>query len=301
MILLVLGLLIGATSFDGAGGTPPGTAADSLRAPIGEAVAGADTSLRVPGTWLRFGFTQEQVLAREALVVVPSPGQREVVTRRGNMRWFGVDTEASLAFLHGGLARARFVAKDVAPHALDYVEDQLAERGYRRRCEKLGPALRECEWTGPTLVKLHRQPRALTADVEPYHAPPAAPPLHAIARPRLEPVAAAPETVAVWPEVLRLSPGAGGPGLSAPELVDAAPLHPEYPRAARDVGVQGRVWVRALVDTSGTVMEVQVTRSIAELDSVALAGVRGLRFKPYRADGRPLRFRIDIPITFTLH
>ncbi len=289
----MLGLLTGVASADSALQTPARAVADSIYPPPAEGAAGADTSLRVPGTWLRFGFSQERVLASEALVVIPAPGPRGLVTRRGGMRWFGVDTEASLVFLHDRLARARFVAKDEAPHALDYVEDQLATLGFRRRCETLDPASRVCEWTGETLVKLHRQPRSLTADVEPYQAP------HALARPHRG--AAAAETVAVWPEVLRLSPGASNPGLGAPELAEAASLHPQYPRAARAAGVQGRVWVRALVDTGGAVIETQVTRSIAELDSVALACVRGLRFKPFRAEGRPSRFRVDVPITFTLH
>jgi len=266
---------------------------DTLAASAGPGPAAADTSLRVPGAWLRFGASQEQVLARGPFVVVPTLGQRNLVTRRGDCRWFGVEVEASLSFREGRLARVRFAAKDLAPHALDYVEDQLTRLGYRRQCERRDLAVRNCEWSGATHVRLQMQPRSLSADIEPPRLAPVA------ARPRA--VAAPRETVAVLPEILSLAPGAAFGPLPAPHLLSAPEIRPRYPQAALDAGVQGRVRVRALVDTSGLVIATELIRSIPELDSAAVGIVREYQFVPYLSGGRRIRFRVDCPVTFTLY
>jgi periplasmic protein TonB len=104
--------------------------------------------------------------------------------------------------------------------------------------------------------------------------------------------------VPVFPQVFVLGRGAPA-GVRAPALTDSTPLvAPAYPARARDAGVQGRIWVRALVDTNGAVMTAQVVRSIPELDSAAVAVARRCRFRPYEAQGAPVRFRVEIPVLF---
>ena len=270
----------------------PGGALDTLAGLAGSHPIAADTSLRVPGAWMRFGASEEQVLARGPFVVVPTRGQRGTVTRRGDCRWFGVETEATLTFREGRLARVRFAAKDPAPHAVDYVEDQLTRLGYRRQCEVRDFTVRNCDWFGSTHVRLLIQLRSLTAEVEPSRG------ASALRRPRA--LAAARETAAVLPQLLSLAPGAPPGLLPAPHLL-STPEGPGYPVAAREAGVQGRVRVRALVDTSGLVIATELIRSIPELDSAAVAFVRKLQFVPYLSGGRPVRFRVEVPVTFTLH
>ena len=75
-------------------------------------------------------------------------------------------------------------------------------------------------------------------------------------------------------------------------------MAPVLPPAAGEAGVQGRVWVRALVDTSGAVEKAEIVRGIAELDSAAVAIARRCRFRPYAPDGVRVRFRVEIPVLF---
>ena len=58
------------------------------------------------------------------------------------------------------------------------------------------------------------------------------------------------------------------------------------------------MWVRALVDTNGAVAATEVVRSIPELDSAAVSVARRCRFRPYVAEGSPVRFRVEIPVIF---
>jgi protein TonB len=80
-----------------------------------------------------------------------------------------------------------------------------------------------------------------------------------------------------------------------------------YPEAARKAGIQGRVWVFALVDTSGRVIEAQLERGIPELNAAALECVRRWRFaarssaEPSPEFHGPVSYWVQVPITFTLH
>jgi TonB family protein len=75
----------------------------------------------------------------------------------------------------------------------------------------------------------------------------------------------------------------------------------DYPEAAREAGVQGRVWVLALVDIDGTVMRAQLQSGIPVLNQVALACVRGWRFQPRTWQDAPCRYRVLVPVAFTAH
>lgn len=83
-------------------------------------------------------------------------------------------------------------------------------------------------------------------------------------------------------------------------LLVASPS-PAYPDEARPAGVQGIVRTLALVDSTGAVREVRVTRGIPELDSAAVAAIRAMRFRPRVLDGRAVAGWFRVPITFTLH
>lgn len=77
---------------------------------------------------------------------------------------------------------------------------------------------------------------------------------------------------------------------------------PLYPPEARQLGQQGRVVVRALVDAQGQVAHVEVKESSghALLDQAALATVRGWAFTPGTRNGTPEPMWARIPINFSL-
>jgi len=256
---------------------------------------------RVPGSWLRLGSTEGQVLARGAFPVVP--GVRGFVTREGATSWFGLPSTATLKFRADLLSRAEFVVEDVAPYWVDYVRDQLRIAGYRARCERNEPGLMICDWEGATHVRLERREHRLLAIV--YAAESTAPRAAVPARPRAatpKRTALAPrDTVPVFPQVFVLGRAAPAGVATVPSLVDSTPLlKPPYPAGAREAGVQGRVWVRALVDTNGAVEAAEIVRSIPELDSTAIAVARSCRFRPYTTAGATVRFRVEIPVMFTV-
>jgi TonB family protein len=260
---------------------PPAASADTV-------AAGPTT--RMPGTWMRLGDTEFRILSVAQFPVADGQKAPGVVLRQGAALWFGLSGHVVLRFRAGHLDQAEFTIDDVAPYQVDYVRDQLRLAGYRASCED--EALQLCDWTGHTHVRFELRDRKLLARITP--ALPQAPP------PRPRPASPARrDTVAVFPQVFVLGRGAPA-GIKAPALADSTPLvSPAYPPRAREAGVQGRIWVRALVDTNGMVMEAAVLRSIPELDSAAVAVARRCRFRPYAAEGAPVRFRVEIPVRFT--
>lgn len=77
---------------------------------------------------------------------------------------------------------------------------------------------------------------------------------------------------------------------------------PLYPLEARQLGQQGRVVVRALVDAQGRVAHAEVKESSNHplLDQAALATVRGWAFTPGTRNGTPEAMWARIPINFSL-
>ena len=75
-----------------------------------------------------------------------------------------------------------------------------------------------------------------------------------------------------------------------------------YPEIAKRAGVQGRVYVKAFVDESGTVKKAEVIKGIgAGCDEAAVDAVMRTRFKPGKQRGKPVRVQVSIPILFKLN
>ena len=100
------------------------------------------------------------------------------------------------------------------------------------------------------------------------------------------------------PETLRLSLPERNPPSVWPRMITLPAL--DYPDAARSKGVQGVVWVLALVDTAGQVRATRIDRGIPELNESALAWVTKARFAPCVRDGATLSFWIRVAVRFTL-
>lgn len=75
-----------------------------------------------------------------------------------------------------------------------------------------------------------------------------------------------------------------------------------YPEQAKNDGVQGRVFVRFVIDADGTVKDAKVLRGIGSgCDEEALRVVNAMpKWKPGTVDGKPVRTQYNLPITFKL-
>lgn len=79
--------------------------------------------------------------------------------------------------------------------------------------------------------------------------------------------------------------------------------HLVYPKEAYDNGIEGKVYVQFILEKDGTLSNFMVTKSVNELlDEEALRLVKLMpKWDPYIADGKALRLKYMLPITFSLH
>jgi protein TonB len=75
-----------------------------------------------------------------------------------------------------------------------------------------------------------------------------------------------------------------------------------YPQKARHLNIQGKVYVRFIIEKDGYVSNVEVARSAdPELDAEAARVIRMLpRMEPAKVNGKPVRITYTIPINFRL-
>ena len=252
----------------------------------------------VPGTALWLGMPIARLDSLPAFRRTAAAPNR----RSGSIRFFGLPCEAVIESELDHVTRATFTVAEASAHSRDYVEDQLRRMGMRRECAQLDSQGHDCRWIGRVAMHLSWRTGVLISEVEP--APEPAPPIESAATERGESgrlpdrgdsiLGEAP----MLPETLSFS-ARPAPG-RRPELREPMPV-PAFPPAARRAGVQGVVRVLATVDTTGAVVETTLLRGIPELDEAAIEAARLCRFVPLELDGRPVRFHVVIPFTFTAH
>ena len=77
---------------------------------------------------------------------------------------------------------------------------------------------------------------------------------------------------------------------------------PEYPRLARDMGIEGKVWVTALIDIDGSVREAKVLKSSGSerLDDSAVQAAYDYKYKPAIKGGEPVPVWVSYQVVFEL-
>lgn len=83
----------------------------------------------------------------------------------------------------------------------------------------------------------------------------------------------------------------------------ALQVMPEYPRLARDAGLEGTVWVKILVDKTGTVRNAIIAKSSganAGFEEAALSAARKCKFSPAIQNGMPIAIWVTFPFEFKL-
>lgn len=87
-------------------------------------------------------------------------------------------------------------------------------------------------------------------------------------------------------------------GMQAPRKTVNVP--PRYPPHAQAAHVEGTVVLDAVIDPTGRVTDVRVTRSVNLLDQAAIDAVRQWRFTPTLLNGEPVSILLTVTVRFTL-
>jgi periplasmic protein TonB len=87
-------------------------------------------------------------------------------------------------------------------------------------------------------------------------------------------------------------------GMQAPRKIVNVP--PRYPTHAQQAHLEGVVVLDAVIDATGRVTDVHVTRSIQALDQAAIDAVRQWRFTPTLLNGEPVSILLTVTVRFTL-
>ena len=75
----------------------------------------------------------------------------------------------------------------------------------------------------------------------------------------------------------------------------------DYPKIARDQGIEGLTVLMFVVEKDGSTSEIEVFKRLhPALDSAAVAAVKKTLFKPGRQDGKVVRVKMRLPIRFKL-
>jgi protein TonB len=81
------------------------------------------------------------------------------------------------------------------------------------------------------------------------------------------------------------------------------PGKPPYPELARKAGIEGRVWVKALVDKRGKVRDAIIVKESganAGFEEAALQHAFSITYKPAISNGQPIAVWVTYPVDFRL-
>lgn len=75
----------------------------------------------------------------------------------------------------------------------------------------------------------------------------------------------------------------------------------EYPSMAKNIGVQGKVYVLAFINKDGTVDDVKVIKGIgAGCDEATVEAIKKTKFIPGELGGKPSKVKMSLQIIFKL-
>ena len=74
-----------------------------------------------------------------------------------------------------------------------------------------------------------------------------------------------------------------------------------YPEIAKRAGVEGKVFIKAFVDETGTVVNAEVVKGIGGgCDEAALEAILQTKFTPGKQRGKPIKVQVTVPVVFKL-
>ncbi len=93
------------------------------------------------------------------------------------------------------------------------------------------------------------------------------------------------------------------PIVRSEDLIIERLVRPEYPDEAREKNIEGVVEVLALVDTTGSVLQIQIVGGTREpmLETAAARAILECRYRPYKVDDHARRVWAAFRIAFSLY
>ena len=187
-------------------------------------------------------------------------------------------------------------------------ELEKAQAAQKKNAKAAPAATAAAPTTAPTPPAAPPPPAVAANTIKPAPLPLAITPATAQPAPisapkRIETAAPAPASPAPEPAAAAVSRGdlvGPGPGVVEPEL--ASRLSVNYPLAARQERVSGRVVILALIDENGVVQSARVQTGVASRSGVNQAivdAVKKARFRPATKDGVPVKMYKAIPVDVT--
>lgn len=90
--------------------------------------------------------------------------------------------------------------------------------------------------------------------------------------------------------------------IGAAEAIEAviSKTHPEYPALARQLKIEGKVELEAVIAESGQVEKVNIVSGNPILTKPAADALKRWKFKPFLVDGKPARVLAPITMGFKL-
>ena len=92
------------------------------------------------------------------------------------------------------------------------------------------------------------------------------------------------------------------PNETPPQILEN--VKPDYPRDAFNMGIEGTVWVKIFVDTTGTVTEAMILKDSGKdvgFEREALNAAYKTKWKPAYSEGKPINTWVSYKITFELN
>ncbi|MEO9482964.1 MAG: TonB family protein [Ekhidna sp.] len=76
----------------------------------------------------------------------------------------------------------------------------------------------------------------------------------------------------------------------------------KYPRAAQQIGIEGRVYLKFVIDTDGSITDIELVKGIgAGCDEEAIRVLKLMpKFTPGKQRGVPVKVQMQLPVTFRL-
>ncbi|MBK8944952.1 MAG: energy transducer TonB [Ignavibacteriae bacterium] len=76
----------------------------------------------------------------------------------------------------------------------------------------------------------------------------------------------------------------------------------KYPESSKKEGIEGKVFVKAIIDENGKVESTEVVKSVnKELDEAAISAIKLTEFIPGEKDRKFVKAEVAIPISFKLN